>query len=810
MHTFAARIVLFCLVAAFCIASPRVEAQTAYQKAPKAVQDVLDAPPNPTLLSISPTRDRLVLATQARYPSIAELADPVLRLAGLTIDPRTNGAGRSRPRIMAMLLKSLVDGKETRIDLPPDADPGLFRWSPDGRRFALTNATRSETELWIGDSATGRLRKIEGARINAALGDAIQWLADSETLLVQTVVANRGPRPVAPAVPSGPIVQENFGKATPVRTLQGLLESPHHERLFTYYATSQLALVGADDSKLTPLGRPAIFKLVRASPDGSHVLVATVERPYSYLHAAQEFPAEVEVWDRGGRMVHKVASLPLADEVPLEGVPTRPRAWSWRPTEAATLVWVEALDAGDPRKAAPRRDVVKMLRAPFGGPAVEVARTEHRYRGINWGETGGLVLIEEYDRKRRWTRTSMLDADSQATPPKVVWDRSIQDLYNDPGTPVLKRLPNGQSVMHQHGDAIFLSGSGATPRGERPFLARFNLKSLTSDEVFRSRDESWERIVALLAYDGSRFLTSHETSDTPPNYFVRTVPGQGKEAFTSFADPAPQLRGIRKELVRYKRNDGVELSFTLYLPPDYQAGTPLPTILWAYPVEFTDAGVAGQVSGSPNRFTSFGGASHLFFALMGYAVLDDATMPVIGDPETANDTYVEQIVASAAAAIDKAVEMGVTDRARVGVGGHSYGAFMTANLLAHSHLFRAGIARSGAYNRTLTPFGFQRERRTFWEAPQMYIKVSPFAHADKIKTPLLLIHGAADNNPGTHLIQSERMYQAVKGNGGNVRYVRLPLEGHGYAARESIEHALWEMLAWADKHVKGAPSAAEP
>jgi dipeptidyl aminopeptidase/acylaminoacyl peptidase len=397
----------------------------------------------------------------------------------------------------------------------------------------------------------------------------------------------------------------------------------------------------------------------------------------------------------------------------------------------------------------------------------------------------------------------MLDADSPATPPKVVWDRSAQDRYNHPGTPLMKRLSNGQVVMHRHGDDIFLSGTGATPQGDRPFLARFNLKSSRSEEVYRSREESYERLVALLAEDGSRFLTRYETPDQPPNYFIRSAHGGGKEALTSFADPAPQLRGIRKELVRYKRKDGVDLSFTLYLPPDYRAGTALPTILWAYPIEFADAGVAGQVSGSPNRFTRFGGASHLFLALMGYAVLDNATMPVIGDPQTVNDTYIEQIVASAEAAIDKAVEMGVTDRARVGVGGHSYGAFMTANLLAHSRLFKAGIARSGAYNRTLTPFGFQREQRSFWEAPQLYIKVSPFAHAEKIAAPLLLIHGGADTNPGTHLIQSERMYQAVKGNGGSVRYVRLPLEGHGYAARESIEHVLWEMLAWADKHVKG-------
>jgi dipeptidyl aminopeptidase/acylaminoacyl peptidase len=365
MYGIRIRIVLLCLVAASWIASPGVEAQTGYQKAPKAIQDVLDAPARPTVLSISPAKDRLLLATQARYLSIAELAEPVLRLAGLRIDPRTNGPGRATPRTTALLLKSIADGTETRIELPPNADPGQFRWAPDGKRFALTNATSTGIELWIGDTATGRLRKLAGVAINAVYGDAVQWLPDSETLLVQTVVAGRGPPPVAPAVPAGPVAQENFGKATPVRTFQGLLKSAHDERLLDYYATSQLVLIGAGDGKLTPLGKPAVFRLAQASPDGSFFLVATIRRPYSYLHPVRAFPTEVEVWDRGGRMVHKLASLPLADQVPIEGVATGPRAYAWRPTEAATLVWVEALDGGDPRKAVPHRDAVRMLRAPF-------------------------------------------------------------------------------------------------------------------------------------------------------------------------------------------------------------------------------------------------------------------------------------------------------------------------------------------------------------------------------------------------------------------------------------------------------------
>jgi dipeptidyl aminopeptidase/acylaminoacyl peptidase len=795
------RLIIYLLGAVLLAPSGVVQAQDGYQKPPKAILDVLDAPANP-FVSVSPTKDRLLLATAVRYPSIAELAEPMLRLAGLRINPKTNGPHRIT-RITALTLKTIADGREMKIALPPNANPGLPLWSNDGKQFAMLNTTANGIELWIGAPATGKIRKIAGVTINGAYGDPLGWMPDSQTMLVQTVVASRGPAPVAPSVPTGPNVQENYGKATPAMTFQDLLKNAHDEKLFDYYATSQLVLINTANGKTTPLGKPAVYDSVQASPDGAHFLVVSNHRPYSYLHTANSFPREIEVWDRSGKMVHKLASLPLADQVPIEGVPTGPRSYNWRPTEPATLVWVEALDGGDTKKKAAPRDVVKMLKAPFTGPPIELMKTEHRYAGMIWGEKDSMVFIRDFDRNRRWSRTFMLNADNPSLAAKVVWDLSTQDRYNDPGNPVMKRLPNGRSVIHQIGDEIFLSGQGATPKGDRPFLSRFNLKTLKSEQIFRCDDTSYESFVTMLSDDGSRFITSYQTQTTPPNYYIRAAGSENKQALTNFPDPTPQLRGVKKQLVRYKRKDGVDLSFTLYLPPDYKEGTPLPTLVWAYPIEFSDAGVAGQVSGSTNRFTTFGGMSHLFFTLMGYAVLDDATMPVIGDPETMNNTYVEQIVSSAEAAIDKAVEMGVTDRSRVGVGGHSYGAFMTANLLAHCDLFKAGIARSGAYNRTLTPFGFQSERRPFWEAPEMYFKVSPFMHAHKIKEPILLTHGEVDNNTGTHPMQSDRMYQAIKGNGGNVRYVTLPLESHGYAARESIEHTLWEMITWMDRYVKG-------
>jgi dipeptidyl aminopeptidase/acylaminoacyl peptidase len=441
-------------------------------------------------------------------------------------------------------------------------------------------------------------------------------------------------------------------------------------------------------------------------------------------------------------------------------------------------------------------------------------KTEQRYAGMQWLEKDGLIFVSDYDRDRRWIKTVMMSVDKPTETAKPVWSRSIQDRYGDPGAPVTRVLPNGERAIQQNGDWIYLIGAGASTEGDRPFLDRFNLQTLKSERIFRSEASSYESVVALLSDDGKSFITRRESPKETPNYYLLTAAegsaSPASKALTQFPDATPQLSGIKKQLITYKRADGVQCSFTLYLPPGYKEGTRLPTVVWAYPLEFTDPGTAGQVTGSTQRFTQIVGPSHLFFLLQGYAVLDNTTMPVVGDPETVNNTFVEQIVMSAKAAIDKAAEIGVTDPERVGVGGHSYGAFMTANLLAHSDLFRAGIARSGAYNRTLTPFGFQAERRTIWEAPELYIKVSPFMVAHKINEPVLFIHGEADDNQGTFPIQSERMYQAVRGNGGTSRLVTLPLEAHGYASRETIEHVLFEMISWMDKYVKNAPPRSKP
>jgi len=783
-------------------------AQSTYQKPPKDVLGVLDAPVAP-VASMSPRRDHMLLMTGVRYPPISELAEPMLRLAGLRINPRISGRHRA-PHFVKLSLKRLSDGVETPVQAPAGARLGAPEWSPDGRLFALTNTTAGGIELWVGEAATARLRKVGNVAVNAVYGEPIQWMPDGRTLLVQTV-GRRGPAPSEPGVPTGPNVQESSGKAAGAATYQDLLRNPHDEALFEYYATSQLALIDAAGGKVTNVGQPGVFDTASPSPDGNHLLVSRLRRPYSYLHPANFFPRDVEVWTRDGKVAHKLASLPLADQIPIQGVRTGPRSFDWRPTEPATLVWAEALDEGDPRKKVAHRDRLMSIKAPFTGAPAEWYKTEHRFSGLAWGERGGLVFVTDYDRDRRWTRTVMLDFDAPGAKPREVWSRSINDRYGNPGAPVTRVLASGHRAVLQNGDSIYLVGAGSSPEGDRPFLDRVSLQTLKTERLFQSAADAYETVTALLDDEARQIVTRRETPASPPNYYRRTLAGGAAAQqpaavtpLTNFPDATPQLRGITKQLVKYKRADGVECSFTLYLPPGYKQGTRLPTVVWAYPLEFNDPATAGQVTGSTQRYTTLGGSSHLFFLLAGYAVLDETTMPIVGDPERMNDTYVDQIVSSAKAAIDKAVEMGVTDRERVGVGGHSYGAFMTANLLAHSDLFRAGIARSGAYNRTLTPFGFQSERRTLWEAPETYIKVSPFMVANKIDEPILLIHGEADNNSGTFPIQSERLYQAIRGTGGTVRLVTLPLESHGYAARESTEHVLHEMLSWFDRHVKNA------
>jgi dipeptidyl aminopeptidase/acylaminoacyl peptidase len=788
-----AALVIYC-------SAPGAAQSSGYLLPPKAIVDIVDAP-LPPITELSPTRDVLAVLEGQRMPTIEELSRPVLRLGGRRINPRTNGPHRAQLS-RSITLKSINDPTEKKVTVPAN---GLLTWvgfSADGKRFAFSNTRDNGIELWVGDTATGAAKSVTAAQLNASLATPCEWVGDGASLLCAFVSASRGTPPPAPSVPPGPNIQENRAVKAPVRTYQDLLTSAYDEALFDYYATAQLAFVDAVSGQRTAVGTPAIFETMLPSPDGNYVLVGRVHKPFSWLVPYTNFPTTVEVWDRKGTAVRQIAELPLADVVPNGGVLPGPRNYQWQPLAAATVVWAEALDGGDPRAKVPHRDKVMTMSAPFSAGPVELTRVENRFASIAWTDSG-TALVTENERRRRWTRTWMIEKPGAA--PRKLWDRSQEDQYGNPGIPLRRETASGTSTIRQTGDAIFLSGQGANPEGARPFVDRLSLSTLKTDRVFQTTGRAYETVIAVLSDDGSKILTRYESSTEPPNVYARDLKANTRRMLTNYQDPAPSLRGIQKQLVTYKRNDGVELSATIITPPGWTPSQGrLPTLLWAYPREFTDPNNAGQVTSSPNRYPALGGASHLLFLTQGYAIIDDPTMPIIGPEETANDTYVQQLVASAQAAVDRAVELGVTDRERVVAGGHSYGAFMTANLLAHSDIFRAGLARSGAYNRTLTPFGFQNEQRTFWEVPQIYGNMSPFYFAHKINEPILLIHGEADDNSGTFPIQSERMYMALKGHGATVRYVTLPNEAHGYAARESVLHTLAEMLNWANEFAKNA------
>jgi dipeptidyl aminopeptidase/acylaminoacyl peptidase len=836
-----------------------------YQKPPKEIMDILNSPTTPTL-SLSPSRAYAMQGSPVRYPPIAELAEPMLRLAGVRINPKTNGLHNATFNTN-LTLRKIPEGTEIKVMTPPNSRLSMPRWSPDGSHFAFTNSTAAGIELWIGDSATGHTHRLPAIRINEVMGaaggrggggagGAVQWMPDGKSLLVHMVRPNRGAPPAEPPAPTGPHVQESMGGGRGARTFEDMLQNSHDEDLFEFYATSQLAVVQSVSGQVSLIGKPAIITAARMSPDGKDFIVTTIHRPFSYSYPARQFPTEIEAWDRTGKALHKLASIPLggggrggagavtaapADD-DAAGPPAGQRSATWLPSEPATLMWFEGTglgtggagrggrgrggNGGNGANAAgagttPVHQKIMVLRAPFAGEAQVFFEADRRLNGIQFTENLHTAIIDGGGGGGRGgrggggrgagrgpvTTAYLIDFAHPKEPPKPLWSRG-GDRYNNPGSPMEKSLPNGERAVILDGDNVFLTGNGASADGEHPFLNKYNLVTKETKQLFKCDDDHYEVADGLLDPHGDKFLTRRESTTEPPNYYVREA-GGAMTALTKFPDPEPIMRKVHKEKVTYKRPDGVEMAFTLYLPPDYQPGTRLPTVVWAYPREYEDADAASAVATGAlaKRFTEIGGYSEVFFALEGYAVLDNASMPIVGPARTVNDHFIEQLVMDAKAAIDKGVEMGVTDPARVGVGGHSYGAFMTDNLLANCDLFKAGIAESGAPNRTLTPFGFQNERRTIWEAPDTYLKMSPFLRANKIKAPLLLIHGEADDNDGTFPVQSERMYEAVRGNGGTVRLVFLPVEAHGYRGKETIEHVNWEKISWFDKYVKNAPQA---
>ncbi len=841
------------LAAAIPVYAQSTSTQQRYQEPPEAIRRILDAPPAETG-SVSPDGNWIVIAaSEPAVTTIADMAEPTLYLAGRRFHPlasyRVDTVGirsmRLRPvsgaaakpvpvpaggRIAQyawsadgrMMAYTVIDRTLTtgiRLYTAASATPitvqapgmrgklGMPLWSHDGRYVAVSEATQHGTALWVVNVADHSARRVTPYSVNTVTGGC-DWLAQASQLVCLMNLPTRGTPPSEGAAPVGPIVQESYGRAAPVRTTEYLLTTPHDEALFDYYFTNQITLVTPTGGSRN-VGAPGIHTRADASPDGKWLLVRTVHRPYSYQVALNDFPERIEVWSLDGHVARVVVDRPLTDDVSSarDAVESGVRVVAWRPDVAATLFTVEALDGGDARQKIAKHDRVSLIAAPFFAAPQTFMDLEMRYRGIDW-MSPDLALVNEGLSRTAKLRTWMVNPAAPSSA-HVLFDRSSEDRYGEPGR--FARVYDFATdrlvpLRAADGHTLYLLGDGASPEGDRPFLDAIDMRTGAKHRIWQNTGTHYEYVAALTDPAARSFVTRSESPAEPPNFFRRDVMAGTATKLTELSDPAPAFAGVTGKMITYTRADGVKLSATMYLPAGYTpAQGRLPFFFWAYPREFMSASAASEIRGSPYQFKrpSIPRDRQLLLLAAGYGVLDGPSMPIVAkDGKESNDSYIEQLVASAKAAIDAIDSLGVSDRNRVGVGGHSYGAFMTANLLAHSTLFRAGVAESGAYNRTLTPFGFQAEPRTYWQAEDVYNTMSPFNYADKLKTPILLIHGMKDDNSGTFPIQSERMYAAIKGNGGTVRYVQLPLEPHPYTSRESVRHVVWETVTWLDKYVK--------
>lgn len=795
-------------VSGLCLFSFLTNAQldVAFQKPPKEILDLVDIDPTPYFL-IDSKGERGVFLERDAFKTLADLAEEEVRLGGLRVDPNTNGRSR-KTYYKSLRIKDLSSNEEFLASgLPSQPRLSDFGLSPDESHMSFTHTSPDGISLWIMSLKTGVCKKITDESLNGVFGRPYTWCPDNAALLTYHISSER--TPAEASLPTGPTVQETSGSKAPVRTYQDLLSNKRDEALFEFYAMSEVKKTTITGEQ-TPFLDNAIYKSINYSPDGKQILLKTIQKPFSYIVPYYRFPEDVVVVDEYGNTVKTIYERPLIEELPkgFDAVETGKRYISWRADHPSTLYWAEAQDEGDPENEVEFMDHVYQLPAPYDGDPSLLAKVPMRFRGVTWGNSS-IAIIKDGLWKNRKTGVHLFDPEDNTKGLETIIIRSSQDLYSDIGSFETEKDASGRYqllVMSKNQKKLYLTGEGYSPEGNKPFIDAFDIQSKKTKRLWQADGKStYESIVKVVDWDKLKMITRIEEKQVNPNYFYRTVGKKKVTPITHFPNPYESFMDVAKEKIEYQREDGVDLSGTLYLPPGYdrEKDGKLPVFIWAYPREYKSAKEAGQIKDSPHRFTRLFYGSAVYWAVRGYAILDNASFPIVGEgEEEPNDSFIEQLVANGKAAIDKLDEMGIGDPNRIAVGGHSYGAFMTANLLAHSDLFAAGIARSGAYNRTLTPFGFQYEERTFWDDMELYMNMSPFTHADKIDEPLLLIHGDADNNPGTFTLQSKRLYGAIKGLGGTARLVLLPHESHGYAAKENILHMLWEMDTWLENHVK--------
>lgn len=795
-------IIFFMLLSCFDYAQENLT----YQKPDKNILELAEAPLAPSI-RMDRKGENIVFLYRSKYKSIDELSEEELRLGGLRINPITNIGSRTTYYTDIKVKVGMNSQVQNVTGLPENGRYANFLYAPNEKLMAFTNTVQKGVELWILDISSSKATKITEANLNANITRPYIWFKDSNSLLVQFLPQNRQNLiNTKEAVPTGPTVSvSEAGVKAQNRTYQDLLKNPNDEFNFEQLTLSELRKVNTD-GKSTIWKPKAMYRSAYFSPDGKYVMVTTIEKPFSYLVPYYRFPSKTTIYKSNGDFVKTILEVPLIEDLPKGFMAERKgmRDLSWRSDKPATIVWAEALDEGDPEIQVPFRDEVFQQDAPFNGPITSLLKTKDRFSRIIWGNATTAIAIDRWWNTRN-TRTYVFNPADPDKGAEILFDRNYQDVYSDPGDFVTKDNDFSESVLELNDQNAYLLGDGYTENGKFPFVDEINLVSKQRNRLYESKlDEKLETLSFALNLKEGEIVVQIESKNEFPNFYIRNIKKQSDLIpLTQFENPFKSIEGVHKEVIKYKRDDGLDLTATLYLPINYEEGKKYPMLMWAYPREYKDKYTASQSTSNPNEFTYISYGSPIFWATKGYVVLDDASFPIVGEgDEQPNDSFINQLVANGKAGIDAVNALGYIDPNRVAVGGHSYGAFMTANLLSHSNLFAAGIARSGAYNRTLTPFGFQSEERSYWEAPEIYYNMSPFMHADTMKTPLLLIHGEADNNSGTYPLQSERYFNALKGLGAPVRLVMLPKESHGYAAKESILHMLWEQDQWLEKYLK--------
>lgn len=800
----------FALIFCFCFLSHAQE-NINYQKPSKEILELVDVERAPSVI-FDEQKEFMILLYRDAYKSIAELSKEELRLGGLRIDPKTNIGSRTT-YINNIRIKDL-NKKDNKLNevagLPENPKLSNFSFSPDQKMLSMTHTTEDGVQLWVLDLASSSAKQLTGATINANLGDVINWFEDGKHMLVKMLPSEKQELVDAgKALPTGPTISLNEGKKAQNRTYQDLLKNKTDEFNFEQLAHSEIMKVSLDGKQEKWLPKN-MYRSIDFSPDGNYVLVSTIKKPFSYLVPYYRFPSETVIYSKNAEKLQTVIEVPLIEDLPKGFMAVRKgkRDFEWRSDLPATLVYTVALDEGDPQKEVAYRDELFELQAPFDGKGRSLLKTVNRMSRIQWGNEHLAIATDRWFGTRN-QKSYLFDPSDQTIEPKILFDRNYQDVYSDPGNLVTRRNEFGSTVIDVKKGNVYLVGRGYTKEGQFPFVDKLDIATEKKTRLYTSSYTDKKESIMDFDPEKNEIIVRLESPTEYPNYYTHGINSDQLYQLTYFENPFKSLQNVHKEVIKYKRDDGVDLSGTLYLPVNYNRDTKekMPLIIWAYPTEYKNKATAGQNTQNPNEFTYPYYGSMVYWVSKGYVVLDDASFPIVGEgSEEPNDSFRTQLVGNAKAAIDAVDQRGYIDRNRVAIAGHSYGAFMVANLLSHSNLFAGGIARSGAYNRTLTPFGFQREERSYWEAPEVYYTMSPFMHADKMKTPLLLIHGEADNNSGTYPMQSERYFNALKGLGATARLVILPKESHGYRAKESILHLLWEQDQWLDRHVKNKES----